>query len=93
MDAYDRNKLMIRAEVASEILNNVRGVIMGRIYEIEASQPVEAHRLNEIHGSLFDKQRAIDFEKPDEVEAIIEEWGPLLKDPDRRTFWKHINGR
>lgn len=89
-DAYDRNKQMIRAEVAAEVLNNVRGIIMGRIYEVEAEHPEEAKRLNTIESEVFRKQRAIDFQKPEEVEAVIDEWGPLLKDMD--AFWRRING-
>lgn len=81
---------VIAAEVATEILNRARALLMARIYEVENSDPAEAERLMKKQQEIYQLQDKIRVTDDEGVRAITELWGPLLK--DERAFWEAING-
>lgn len=91
--ATDAYSLVVRAEVASELLNSARARLMERIYEIEGQHGTarsgEAGCLEACERELFALQRSLDYRDNSHVEAVIARIGPLLKDEAR--FWAEMS--
>ena len=82
---YER---IVQAEVAMEVINRARTLVQARIFELEKTQgdPAEAERLAVKRGQLYAVLRTVDYREPVRVAALIEQWGPLVRDEAR--FWQ-----
>lgn len=78
---------IVRAELAIEIMNQARGLVSERVAAIEATDPAGAEALRAKRRVLLSVQNRIRVGDP-EVEAVIAEWGPRVK--DATLFWQEI---
>lgn len=86
VDTYGR---VVRAEVASELLNRARALLQERLYDGGRCGPVEESHLRAKGAELSALQRTLDHRDPGHVEAVIARFGPLVKDEVR--FWAEMN--
>ena len=82
------NDAIVRAEMAIEILNQARGIVSNRIHELEANDPAMAEDLRIRRRALVDLQHGIRVEDRDAVEAVIDTWGPRVR--DESLFWREF---
>ncbi|WLS00655.1 hypothetical protein [Shinella sumterensis] len=80
--SYD---VIVRAEIAIEILNQARAIVTARVYELEESDPDAADALRSRRRDLIALQQSITIADRDSVEDVIAFWGPRVKDDAR--FW------
>jgi hypothetical protein len=77
---YDQ---VVQAEIANELLNTARGIIMSRIYEIEKEQPAEAARLRQKQIDIYKLQRSFGVTDNETIADIIATWRERVKDEER----------
>lgn len=89
VDTYGR---VVRAEVATELVNRARALVLARLYEIEedpaGAKPDETEKLEARERELFAVLRSLDYRDDSHVEAVIARFGPLLRDEAR--FWAEM---
>uniref|UniRef100_UPI003101973D hypothetical protein n=1 Tax=Neorhizobium sp. EC2-8 TaxID=3129230 RepID=UPI003101973D len=80
--SYD---VIVRTEIAIELLNQARAIVTARVYELEGTDPegVEALRLR--RRDLIAIQHSVAVADRQTVEDLIARWGPRVKDEAR--FW------
>lgn len=78
----------VRAELAIEIMNQARGLVSERIAAIEANDPAGAEALRSKRRALLALQNRIRVGDPEQIEAVIAEWGPRVKDAG--LFWQEF---
>ena len=79
---------IVRAELAIEIMNQARGLVSERVAEIEAKDPTGAEELRAKRRELLSVQNRIRVGDPEQIEAVIAEWGPRVK--DAALFWQEV---
>lgn len=79
---------IVRAELAIEIMNQARGLVSERVAAIEANDPAGAEALRAKRRELLAVQNRIRVGDPDQIEAVIAEWGPRVK--DAASFWREL---
>jgi hypothetical protein len=79
---------IVRAELAIEIMNQARGLVSERVAAIEADDPAGAEALREKRRALLAVQSRIRVGDPEQIEAVIAEWGPRVK--DAALFWQEL---
>ena len=82
---------IIRTEVAMEVVNHARALVYARIDELEEGSEAErqeASRLDAKARELHDLLRSLDYREQGRVEAVIERWGPLVR--DEVQFWSTL---
>ena len=79
---------MVRAELAIEIMNQARGLVSERVAAIEANVPAGAEALRAKRRELLAVQNRIRVGDPEQIEAVIAEWGPRVK--DAAAFWREL---
>jgi len=84
-NAYD---MVVRAEIAIEILDRARGIVTARIHELEADDPVAAEDLRRRRLELVDLQHAIHVNDRETVENVIATWSPRVN--DESLFWREF---
>ncbi len=84
----DHYQQIVQAEVAMEVINRARTLVQARIVELEETcrDPIEAERLAVKRGQLYAVLRTVDYREPARVSALIDHWGPLVRDEAR--FWQ-----
>lgn len=76
----------VRTEVAMELINSVRAAIYARVYQLDEGGEADQHEAARLRQKAIALDRLNDSLDPNDqrpVEAIIEHWGPLLKDEER----------
>lgn len=84
-DGYDE---IVRTEVAIEIMNRAQGLITARLMNGEERDPELVERLHQFGDLLVEIRNSLSVEGQDHVEAVIEKWGPLVKDQEK--FWQEL---
>lgn len=79
---------IVRAELAIEIMNQARGLVSERVAAIEAHDPAGAEALRAKRRELLAVQNRIRVGDPEQIEAVIAEWGPRVK--DAVSFWREL---
>lgn len=79
---------IVRAELAIEIMNQARGLVSERVAAIEADDPAGAEALRAKRRELLAVQNGIRVGEPEQIEAVIAEWGPRVK--DAASFWREL---
>lgn len=79
---------IVRAELAIEIMNQARGLVSERIAAIEANDPAGAEALRAKRRELLAVQNRIRVGDPEQIEAVIGEWGPRVK--NTASFWQEF---
>lgn len=79
---------IVRTELAIEIMNQARGLVSERVAAIEANDPAGAEALRAKRRELLAVQNRIRVGDPEQVEAVIAEWGPRVK--DAALFWQEL---
>jgi hypothetical protein len=79
---------IVRAELAIEIMNQARGLVSERVAAIEANDPAGAEALRAKRRELLAVQNRIRVGDPEQIEAVISEWGPRVK--DAALFWQEF---
>lgn len=79
---------IVRAELAIEIMNQARGLVSERVAAIEANDPAGAEALRAKRRELLAVQNHIRVGDPEQIEAVIAEWGPRVK--DAAAFWREL---
>lgn len=79
---------IVRAELAIEIMNQARGLVSERVAAVEADDPAGAEALREKRRALLAVQSRIRVGDPEQIEAVIAEWGPRVK--DAALFWQEL---
>lgn len=79
---------IVRAELAIEIMNQARGLVSERVAAIEANDPAGAEALRAKRRELLAVQNRIRVGDPEQIEAVIAEWGPRVK--DAAAFWREL---
>ena len=79
---------IVRAELAIEIMNQARGLVSERVAAIEANDPAGAEALRAKRRELLAVQNRIRVGDPEQIEAVIAEWGPRVK--DAVSFWREL---
>ena len=79
---------IVRAELAIEIMNQARGLVSERVAAIEANDPAGAEALRAKRRELLAVQNRIRVGDPEQIEAVIAEWGPRVK--DAASFWREL---
>lgn len=79
---------IVRAELAIEIINQARGLVSERVAAIEANDPAGAEALRAKRRELLAVQNRIRVGDPEQIEAVIAEWGPRVK--DAAAFWREL---
>ncbi|MFU0505371.1 hypothetical protein [Pseudaminobacter sp. NGMCC 1.201702] len=79
---------IVRAELAIEIMNQARGLVSERVAAIEANDAVGAEALRAKRRELLTVQNRIRVGDPEQIEAVIAEWGPRVK--DAALFWQEL---
>lgn len=77
--------VIIRTEIAIEILNQVRAIVTARVYELEGTDPEAAEALRLRRRELIAVQNSVAVADRQTVENLIALWGPRVKDEAR--FW------
>ena len=86
--SYDH---IVRTEVAMELVNRARALVYARIDELEdgsKAERQEADRLDAKARELHDLLRSLDYREQGRIEAVIERWGPLVR--DEAQFWNTL---
>lgn len=76
---------IVRAEIAIELINQVRAIVTARVYELEQQDPGAAEELRRRRRDLIELQKSIRVADRDAVENLIAVWGPRVQDEAR--FW------
>ncbi len=79
---------IVRAELAIEIMNKARGLVSERVAAIEATDPAGAEALRAKRRELLAVQNRIRVGDAEQIEAVITEWGPRVK--DAALFWQEL---
>lgn len=79
---------IVRAELAIEIMNQARGLVSERVAAIEANDPAGAEALRAKRLELLAVQNRIRVGDSEQIEAVIAEWGPRVK--DAALFWQEF---
>lgn len=79
---------IVRAELAIEIMNQARGLVSERVAAIEANDPAGAEALRARRRELLTVQNRIRVGDSEQIEAVIAEWGPRVK--DTALFWQEF---
>lgn len=79
---------IVRAEIAIEIMNQARGVVSERVAAIETDDPAGAEILRGKRRELLEIQTRIRVGDAEQIEAVIAEWGPRVK--DTALFWREF---
>ncbi len=79
---------IVRAELAIEIMNQARGLVSERVAAIEADDPAGAEALRTKRRELLAVQNRIRVGDSEQIEAVIAEWGPRVK--DAASFWREL---
>lgn len=79
---------IVRAELAIEIMNQARGLVSERVAAIEADDPSGAEALRAKRRELLAVQSRIRVGDAEQIEAVIAEWGPRVK--DAASFWREL---
>lgn len=79
---------IVRAELAIEIMNQARGLVSERVAAIEANDAAGAEALRAKRRELLTVQNRIRVGDPEQIEAVIAEWGPRVK--DAALFWQEL---
>jgi predicted nucleotidyltransferase/HEPN domain-containing protein len=79
---------IVTAEIAIGILNQARGMISARLYEIKDANPALTKTLRAKRRELLALQQSIHSDDPDAAKAIAATWGPRVKDAAR--FWREL---
>ena len=79
---------IVRAELAIEIMNQARGLVSERVAAIEANDPAGAEALRAKRRELLAVQNRLRGGDPEQIEAVIAEWGPRVK--DAAAFWRGL---
>ncbi len=80
--------VIVRAELAIEIMNQARGLVSERVAAIEADDPAGAEALRTKRRELLAVQNRIRVGDSEQIEAVIAEWGPRVK--DAASFWREL---
>ncbi|MFJ1311387.1 hypothetical protein [Agrobacterium sp. P15N1-A] len=80
--SYD---VILRTEIAIEILNQARAIVTARVYELEGADPEAAEALRLRRRELIAVQNSVAVADRQTVETLIALWGPRVKDEAR--FW------
>ena len=78
----------MRAELAIEIMNQARGLVSERVAAIEANDPAGAEALRAKRRELLAVQNRTRVGDPEQIEAVIAEWGPRGK--AAAAFWREL---
>lgn len=76
----------VRTEVAMELINSIRAAIYARVYQLNDGGEADRHeaaRLRQKAIALDRLSDSLDSNDQQPVEAVINHWGPLLKDKQR----------
>ncbi|MGO4567487.1 hypothetical protein AB4Z52_21020 [Rhizobium sp. 2YAF20] len=76
---------IVRVEIAIEILNQARVIVIARIYEHEGTNAGAAEALRRRRRDLIELQQSIRVADLDGTENHIAVWGPRVQDEAR--FW------
>lgn len=87
--AVDAYSLVVRAEVASELLNRARALIQERLHGEPHPEQAEQEHLRAKGAEISALQRMLDYRDTGHVEAVIARFGPLVRDEAR--FWADMN--
>lgn len=79
---------IVRAELAIEIMNQARGLVSERVAAIEANDPAGAEVLRAKRRELLAVQSGIRVGDAEQIEAVIAEWRPRVK--DAALFWREL---
>jgi hypothetical protein len=79
---------IVRAELAIEIMNQARGLVSERVAAIEAHDPAGAKALRAKRRGLLAVQNRIRVDEPEQIEAVISEWGLRVKEAE--LFWQEL---
>jgi hypothetical protein len=79
---------IVRAELAIEIMNQARGLVSERVAAIEETDPAGAEALRTKRRELLAVQNRIRVGDAEQIEAVIAEWGPRVK--DAASFWREL---
>lgn len=79
---------IVRAELAIKIMNQARGLVSERVAAIEATDPAGAEALRAKRRELLAVQNRIRVGDLEQIEAVIAEWGPQVK--DAVSFWREL---
>lgn len=79
---------IVRAELAIEIMNQARGLVSERVAAIEANDAAGAEALRTKRRELLTVQNRIRVGDSEQIEAVIVEWGPRVK--DAALFWQEL---
>lgn len=79
---------IIRAEIAIGIMNRARGLVCGRVAMLEFGDPDGAEKLRGKRRALRTIQNGIRAGDATQVEAVIREWGPRIR--DTALFWREL---
>lgn len=80
--------VVLRTEVALEILNQARAIVTSRIHDLEAEDPEAAEALRVRRRALVAFQNGLRVEDREAVEAVIATWGPRVA--DESLFWREF---
>lgn len=79
---------IVRAELAIEIMNQARGLVSERVAAIEVNDPDGAEALRAKRRELLAVQNRIWVGDPEQIEGVIVEWEPRIK--DAALFWREL---
>ncbi|MCW8060473.1 hypothetical protein [Agrobacterium tumefaciens] len=79
---------IIRAEIAIGIMNRARGLICERVATLAIDDPDGAEKLRGKRRALLAIQNGIRVRGTAQVEAVIREWGPRVR--DTALLWREL---
>ncbi|MGK9086594.1 hypothetical protein KXR64_22745 [Brucella intermedia] len=74
---------LVQTEVAHEILNTARGIVISRYYEVENSDLELASRLLLKSKEIHDLKLSFGVTDDETIASIIAEWREFIEDPER----------
>ncbi|WP_266064790.1 hypothetical protein [Brucella intermedia] len=82
------SEAIMRAEIAIAIMNTARGLLSERVATIEVEDPDAAEKMREKRRALLAVQNRIRAGDGTQVEGVIREWGPRVRDAG--VFWREL---
>lgn len=73
---------VVQAEIAHELLNTARGIVLSRFYEIEESDTDLAERLLRASKEIHDIKLSFGVTDDELIAEIITTWRERIKDPE-----------
>jgi len=73
---------VVQAEIANEILNTARGLVLAAMRALKATNPARAAELFDKSIEIYELQRSFLVTEDAAIADIIATWGERIRDPE-----------